>query len=224
MGYKELENDLKNIIDKNNVSTLLKLNKVKKVKFLNKYNVNVSISFPGSKMKVTSDRIYYDYDVLINDNIVTSSNIFVDLYNKATALPALSSKLKFFLTDVETDGIDVSISKYRALNEWKFKAPADSLINFVNYEHESIGHENDYDKKGNSKSYSLEELAILISLLSIKDGLNDTVFQGNKTMISLYKEAVDCAWDRTRLNRLIERSFSKAASNKARNIIGRFLR
>ncbi|MDX8045376.1 hypothetical protein SH601_05175 [Gracilibacillus sp. S3-1-1] len=161
----------------------------KTIHIKNKPNLNLEISFPGYKTKITNHKVTYDYRVSLKGIAISHANIIVDLYNKAIQLQDRAYLLNDYLLDIAERGYDYNRQQYMAFNQ--ITAPDSSLLNRVEKIHSSIGKQ--FGRKGNEDwNYSLDELSYMIMFIVLQEDINypPPHYEGRKMPFARYLEAV----------------------------------
>lgn len=161
--------------------------------FENEFNINLSIDFPGYKTKKNKYGLVYDYRVKVNQIPISHVNIVIDLYNKIYQMPACKEMIKEFLIDVSRNGYDIDFFKYSFIQNYNYKPPTLELLSRVHKQCNKLNKK--YQQNGNAWSYSLHELALMMTFISVQEDINYPMprFEGRRMCFYRYLEAVSCS-------------------------------
>lgn len=158
----------------------------------NEFNINLSIDFPGYKTKKNKYGLVYDYRVRVNQIPISHVNIVIDLYSKIYQMPVYKEMIKEFLIDVSRNGYDIDFGKYSLIQNYDYKPPTLELLSRVDKQCEKLGKR--YQRSGNLWNYSLYELALMMTFISVQEDINYPMprFEGRRMCFYRYLEAVSC--------------------------------
>ncbi|MCL2403594.1 MAG: hypothetical protein FWC86_05155 [Coriobacteriia bacterium] len=156
----------------------------------NKCDVDIQVSLPGYKTKITQQKVTYDYRVDIRNEAISHANIIVDLYSKSEQFPEKIRTVYAFLRDL----FRTPLSGERfvtLLDETPFRPPSDTLLSRADRAHDVLNKE--FGVLGNSQwSYSADELRYMISYIVMQEDINypPPKYEGRKMPFSRYIEAI----------------------------------
>lgn len=218
MNYKELKDYLLGVFKENDFEGEWKAGRIhrKVLELENENNMHITIKFPGKKTQENEDGFKYDYLVEFNQIQVSHAHIVIDIYNKISQYVGtekgdeLIQLLYNYLNALVLDGHEIDLKPYIQLDNWKFTAPNEEMINLAQNIHKV--NDRPYDIKGNERSFSIQELTRLIPYIAVQEDINYPYGKGRKLSFYRYMESILCncqGYEEHSLNEVIMRTLQK---------------
>mgnify|MGYP000868872295 CR=1 FL=1 len=176
------------------------------------------ITYPGYKTYMKKNGTFvYDYRVNYKGYAISHPSIIIDLYNKVIQYPEKAKRMKEFLITLSKKGDLINLEEFEDLRSTKFAPVSKAVLNETNAIFERL--DKSYLKSGNIDwNFSLEDLANLISWISLQEDINYPMsighYQGRMMPFYRYLEAIYSAIAKRPKDHNIEKVIERALIHK----------